>query len=207
MLALACAAIAGLAALALTPRMRRIAEGASPWLGSGLHALIAVMIAGSGSLVSHTWAERVTFLILGVLAGLLVTIDLAVHRLPDRLVVPALAVAVIGLAAAAWEEDAWSSWGRALLGAAAVGCGFLLLALASPTGLGFGDVKLSIVLGTVLGWFGWTTVLTGVFAGFVCGGVVALVGLLAGRARARDHLAFGPWLVLGTVIGIALGAT
>lgn len=206
MLVLAGAAIAGSAALALTPWMRRLAGSDSAWLGSGLHALIAVLIAGAGGVVAQTWSEHITLAVLGVVAGLLVTIDFAVHRLPDPLVLLAAIVAVLGLAAAGLEADAWGSWVRALLAGAAVGAGFLLLALASPSGLGFGDVKLAAVLGLVLGWYGWQAVLTGVLAGFVCGGIVAVIGLIVGRTGARDHLAFGPWLVLGAVLGVAATA-
>ncbi|MPV49347.1 MULTISPECIES: A24 family peptidase [unclassified Pseudactinotalea] len=184
--------------------MRRLADADSPWLGSGLHALVAALLAAAGTLAAGTWSERVTFTGLAVAAGLLVTIDLAVHRLPDRIVLAAAAVAVTGTAAAAWESGSWQPWGRALLAGIVVGAGFLLLALASPTGLGLGDVKLAAVLGTVLGWFGWQAALTGILAGFVCGGVVALIGLALRRTGVRDHLAFGPWLILGSVAGIAL---
>lgn len=206
MLVLAGAAVAGTAALALTPWMRRLADSDSAWLGSGLHALVAVLIAGAGGLVAQTWSEHLTLTALAIVAGLLVTIDFAVHRLPDRLVLLAAILAAGGLAVAALEADAWGSWIRALLAGAAVGGGFLLLALAGPSGMGFGDVKLAAVLGIVLGWYGWATVLTGVLAGFVCGGVVAVIGLILGRTGARDHLAFGPWLVLGAVLGVAAGA-
>ena len=46
----------------------------------------------------------------------------------------------------------------------------------------------------------------GLFATWVIGGVVALVLLVSGRARRGTHLAFGPYMLIGTVIGLLVGA-
>jgi len=44
-----------------------------------------------------------------------------------------------------------------------------VLFLIAPRGFGFGDVKLSLALGAVLGWYGWAIVLIGTFAGVLLG--------------------------------------
>src|SRR6185312_3166583 len=72
-------------------------------------------------------------------------------------------------------------------------------------GLGFGDVKLLGVLGLFLGWLGWGVLVVGVAAGFTLGAVAALAMLASRRAGLRDHLAFGPWLIAGALVGVVAG--
>jgi leader peptidase (prepilin peptidase) / N-methyltransferase len=101
------------------------------------------------------------------------------------------------------------SWG-ALLRALAAGAAAFAVAYAaaavSPEGLGFGDVKLLGLLGLVLGWFGWGVLLAGVFLGLLTGAVVSLVLLVTRRAGWRTALPFGPPLMVGAVLALALGA-
>jgi leader peptidase (prepilin peptidase)/N-methyltransferase len=85
-------------------------------------------------------------------------------------------------------------------------CGFYaLLWLVYPAGMGLGDVKLSGVLGLYLGWLGWGPVLVGAFSAFVLGGLVGIgVILFAGGGR-KSKVPFGPFMLLGTLIGILWG--
>jgi leader peptidase (prepilin peptidase)/N-methyltransferase len=138
----------------------------------------------------------------------LVVIDVERHRLPDRLVVVAAVELAVLLAVAALVRGAWAPYVRAVEAGAVVGAALLLVAVLARGALGLGDVKLGGVLGGCLGWFGWAQVYVGMLAGFVIGAAVAVVLLVAGRATARSHLAFGPVLVLGAMLTIAgdLGA-
>src|SRR5690606_3532664 len=88
----------------------------------------------------------------------------------------------------------------------ACGVAYLLLALLSlargSLALGLGDVKLAALLGMGLGWFSWSTVLVGVYAGFIVGGVVGVV-LLVTREVGRDgDLAYGPPMMVGALLGL-----
>jgi leader peptidase (prepilin peptidase)/N-methyltransferase len=69
---------------------------------------------------------------------------------------------------------------------------------------GFGDVRLSGVLALALGALGPSEVLVGMYAGFILG---AVLGLLLARLRIIDPkgYAFGPYMVVGAVIGAAWG--
>ena len=69
-----------------------------------------------------------------------------------------------------------------------------------------GDVKLAAVLGLYLGWLGWGVLAVGAFAAFLLGGIFAIALLLIGRARRRTAIPFGPWMIAGTWLGIALGS-
>ena len=204
--ALLTALVCGGAAAALGPWMRTIAESESRWLRSGVHVTLAAAGGAGAAVLATTWAELATFAVLAVGCGLLVTIDLAVFRLPDAIVLPLYPVLLAGLATAAALTSDWGAFGRAAAAAAALLAFYFVLALINPSGLGLGDVKLSGVLGAFLGWLGWPAVLAGTLAAFVINAAVALVLLAAGRVGAKSGIAFGPAMVIGAVLGAAYWA-
>lgn len=141
--------------------------------------------------------------LLALLWGLtLVHIDLRVRRLPDRLVLPAYPVTLVGLLACSAITDRWSALAVAAAGAGLAVVVFLLLALLAPStgGLGLGDVKLAGVLAALLGWLDWRAAAIGLGAAFVLGGIVAAALLLTRRADRRSHIAFGPAMVAGAYL-------
>ena len=77
---------------------------------------------------------------------------------------------------------------------------FVVLAALSILGrgaLGGGDVKMMAVVGL---WLGKEVVLA-LTTGFILGGVAAVVLLLLRRAGRKDFFAFGPFLIIGTLLG------
>jgi leader peptidase (prepilin peptidase)/N-methyltransferase len=60
------------------------------------------------------------------------------------------------------------------------------------------------VLGIALGWLGWAELLSGVYAGFLLGGVG---GLLLSALRLVDRRAypFGPFMLVGALLGVLVG--
>ena len=135
-----------------------------------------------------------------VLAG----VDLARHRLPDRVLLPAVVVCAVALLTDAAVTGAWTAVLRAGA-AAAVSYGLATGArLAGPDGLGGGDVKLLGLLGLVLGWAGWGVLMAGVFTGLLIGAGGALLLIAAGRAGWRTRVAFGPPLLVGAYVALWL---
>jgi leader peptidase (prepilin peptidase)/N-methyltransferase len=140
-------------------------------------------------------------LLAGVVLGLLLAdADLRTLRLPDPLV--AALAAVVAVPAVLPGGSA----GRACLAAALTGSGHLALALLPGDGLGLGDVKLAGVLGFLLGWFGWPTLVAGVVLPHLINGPVALWLLLRRRAGRRTALPFGPALLAGAALAITVTA-
>ncbi len=152
--------------------------------------------------------ELAGFLLLfGVLAALTV-IDIECYRLPDRIVLPTLAVSVPLIAVVSVVADDAARIRYALAGAALY-FGFLFVAhLISPRGMGFGDVKLAALMGLYVGWLGSdyveaiALVLWAMLIGFLSGTVLG-VALLVTRRRSRPF-PFGPFLALGTVAAVML---
>ncbi|MGY1809249.1 prepilin peptidase [Blastococcus sp. SYSU D00669] len=156
----------------------------------------AVLLTGARpATAAFAWAAGAGL----VLAGT----DLAAHRLPDVVTLPAYAVCGAALVADAALLGTWPALLRAAVAAAAAFGLAALGAAVSPEGLGFGDVKLLGLLGLLLGWVGWGVLLAGVFAGLLVGAVVSLLLLALRRVGWRTALPFGPPLLVGAVLALA----
>ncbi len=165
----------------------------------------AIVVATTPDMAIAAVLVLVAYLHLAAVSIVLALIDLDVHRLPNVIVLPSYAVgAVLFVVAAVLQGDLIP------LAVAAAGAGILfalyaLAAVAYPGGMGLGDVKLAGVLGLHLGWLGWGTLAVGAFAPFLLGGVFALVLLVLHRVGRRSGIPFGPWMLAGTWVGIAVG--
>jgi leader peptidase (prepilin peptidase)/N-methyltransferase len=150
------------------------------------------------------------FVALVVLGTGLGAIDLACHRLPLILVSPAIGVGAVLLALLAAVTGEWGSFGRALLGAVVLGVVYYLLYLVPGQNLGFGDVRLAVLLGLFLGWLGWAQVIWGILLPWLVNGPVVLALLLTGRVTRKSRLPFGPAMLAGAllavVVPVAVGA-
>jgi leader peptidase (prepilin peptidase) / N-methyltransferase len=145
------------------------------------------------------------FLYLGAVGVALALIDIDVKRLPNAIVLPSYAVAVVLLGGAALADHDLGSFAGALLGMMALFGFYFLLAFIYPAGMGFGDVKLAGVLGLYLGYLGWAEVVTGGFLGFLFGGVVGVALMLTRRAGRKSKIPFGPYMLVGALVAILAG--
>lgn len=133
-----------------------------------------------------------------------VFVDLAVHRLPDRLTLPAAAGTWLLLGVAALDAEP-GHWLRAVIGGAGLALFFASTTLLlGRRGFGLGDAKLALSVGALLGWYGWPVLLLGLLLAFGLSALVSLALLATRRARWSTHLPFGPFLLLGTVGALAL---
>lgn len=129
-------------------------------------------------------------------------IDLDTKLLPKRVVWPAAGMTLLAFVAAAAAGDGWDDLQRALLGAVASTLAVGLIWFVYPRGMGFGDVRLEVLLGLLTGWVSRGTVAAGFMLAFLLGGVLSMV-LLVTRLRGRkDAIPFGPWLALGCVLAV-----
>ncbi|SHH15961.1 prepilin peptidase [Geodermatophilus nigrescens] len=166
---------------------------------AALFLLAALRFGPTAELPAWLW-----FVAAGVLLSV---IDLREQLLPNRVLLPAVAGALVLLTVAAAAGDRWDDLLRAVL-AGAAGYGVLLaLVLISPSGMGMGDVKLAGLLGLLLGWLGWAVVLVGFLLGFLFQAVLGLALMAAGRAGRRTELPFGPALAAGALAAAVLAGT
>ena len=129
-----------------------------------------------------------------VLVAVTVT-DLERRIVPNRIIVPALVVALVVQTAL----DPSIEWIVASLGAGAF---YLVAALVYPAGLGMGDVKLAAFLGAWLG----APVIVALFAGSLLAVVPAVVILaMHGKAGRKVGIPFAPFMAGGAVIALFFG--
>lgn len=129
-------------------------------------------------------------------------IDLRTRLLPTRLVAPfyVVVVALIGVAAAI--DGRTDVLVRAGIGWLVVGGLYFVLWLIYPKGVGYGDVRLSGILGLALGCVGWQAMIVGAWLGFLLGGVSGIALRPFTGLKMNAH---GPAMVVGAVLGLALG--
>lgn len=144
-------------------------------------------------------------LVIGSAGVALTLIDLDHHRLPDAIVLPLYPVTVVGLVLAGLLSGEW------FVIPALIGAGIWLFVVGVPwlvsggRGMGFGDVKLAPVLGATLGWWGVSAAVVGLLLAFTLGALVGLGLMAARRAGRRTAVPFGPFLLVGALLGLLIG--
>jgi len=126
-------AAAGLALLAPTRTLLRRHDADPRWYAATVAAAavaVTAALAAAAAWRAQDAAVLAATLCLAALAAPLATVDLAVARLPDLLVLPGYTATAAALAAASVHSGEWPDLGRAVLAA-----GFAAFALAAVTGL------------------------------------------------------------------------
>lgn len=182
-----------------------VGPGASYGPGSAGPAAATSLVCAALAAATATRPELAVWLLLAPVGVLLAVIDLRVRRLPDPLTLPFAASALALLGVVALLPGHTGSWTNALLGTLVLGAGYFVLFLINPAGMGFGDVKLALGVGAVLGWYGWPTVMLGTFAGFLSGALYGGALVAARRAGRGTAIPFGPFLIAGAFVGLLLG--
>jgi leader peptidase (prepilin peptidase)/N-methyltransferase len=164
---------------------------------AGVFLLVAAAVGASFTLPAFWWMAAV--------AISLALVDLDLKRIPNAILYPGTIVATARLAVGACADGTPRALVRGLIGGTAAFCLFFAIALAARGGFGFGDVKLSFLLGEFLAYRSWETLAVGIFAGFLIGGIVSLLLLAGRRVSRRDALPFGPSMVAGALLALAIG--
>ena len=145
------------------------------------------------------------WLVLVVAGTVLGYIDARTRFLPSVIIWPTYFVVAVGLVAAALATGEWTSLRRAAIAGVIGFAVFYVLWFAFPRGVGFGDVRLSGLLGIALGWLGWGEFVSGLYGGFFLGAIVGIV-LIAARIMTRKQMVpFGPFMLVGALAGVLLG--
>jgi leader peptidase (prepilin peptidase)/N-methyltransferase len=122
-------------------------------------------------------------------------IDLEHRIVPNRIVVPAAAAALVAQEIRAPGVE----WPLAAFGAALF---LFVAAVVHPRGMGMGDVKLALLLGAVLG----RTVTVGLMVGLLAALVPsAVLFATRGLAARKASIPFAPFLAVGAVVALFAG--
>lgn len=173
----------------------------------GLRTKTAVATGVVGTLIGARvgWQPELSFLLyLAPVSVALAVVDWRTRLLPTKVVAPSYFAVGLLAVFSAWTSGDWSALAHAAWGWLVAGGTFFALWFIHPRGMGYGDVRLSGVLGIALGYLGWSELLTGVYAGFLLGGVG---GLLLSTLHIVDRKAypFGPFMLFGALVGLLAG--
>jgi hypothetical protein len=161
---------------------------------AGAATVGALVFLAAGLRVDAGAAELARLMILGTALGAVAAFDLAQHRIPIRIVLPAW-LACAGLLAADGVHPE-----RLLAGLGFVGL-MLGLSLVWSASFGMGDVKLALLLVLGLAGLAAQALLLGLVLAAAFG---ALVIVRQGRSATRQSLPLAPFLSCGAVLAVVL---
>jgi leader peptidase (prepilin peptidase)/N-methyltransferase len=174
---------------------------AAYWCG-----LLAAVSGGLLGWVLGTTAVLVAWLLLAVAGSVLGYIDARTRYLPSAIIWPSYLVIGLALLGAAVVSGEWGSFRRAVLAGVIGFAVFYVLWFVFPRGVGFGDVRLSGLLGLALGWLGWGEFISGLYGGFFLGAIVGIALIVTKVMTRKQMVPFGPFMLIGALAGVVLGA-
>lgn len=146
----------------------------------------------------YGWHQIAAFFVIFCSGLVLLVSDMKYQILPDSMII------VFGLASLVrvWAQPTGDLPVHA---AASVGTGLFFYGIWIITrgrGMGFGDVKLSLVLGLLLGF---PRVVVALYAAFLTGATAGVILILTGKKKLKSKIAFGPFLLLGAAVALVWG--
>jgi len=132
-------------------------------------------------------------------------IDLEHGLILNKVVYPGMVVALLlALLPQPWLTQ-WIVTGiaNAALGGAIGFALFLLIAIISRGGMGWGDVKLAALIGLATGF---PLVFLSIIMGAILGGIMAVALVIAKKRKRRQTIPFGPFLAVAAMITLLWGS-
>jgi leader peptidase (prepilin peptidase) / N-methyltransferase len=170
--------------------------GRVSWAYPAIEVASGALAAGSILAFGPTW-RGLAAAIMALALVPVVVIDLRHQLIPDLIVLPAAALALL-LAALADPDRAWVP----LLGAVGAAAFLFVLWAVYPGGMGLGDVKLALLLGAALG----ASVVPALALAFLAGAGLGAGLLVRFGPRARKMaVPFGPFLAGGAIVALFAG--
>lgn len=136
---------------------------------------------------------------------LLTITDIDTQLIPNRILVRAGVPSVVALCIGGLADAEPGAVLRGLAGAVGYFLFMLVLALIARGALGFGDVKLASLIGAFTAYLGWGELALSAVGSFLIAGIAAIALLVTRRASRTDHIAFGPFMVLASLIAVYAG--
>lgn len=170
-----------------------------------VEALVGALFAGIGLRFGLSWTGvGEAALAVGLVA--LAFIDLDHLLLPRRIVYATLTIVAAVFVAGAATGTQWHRLLVAAISAVVPWALFFAINFVSPRAMGFGDVRLALLIGFGLGWLGAGYAFLGFLVASVLGSVVGVTMIALGKAGRRTPIPFGTFLAAGAVVAALAGA-
>lgn len=148
-------------------------------------------------LLAEPWSLEYGVAVALAFAGWAAVTDAETGLIPDRLVLLAVVPSALVLGREVAVGGGASAAQGAAIGLLAFAGPLLVVHIASPGAMGFGDVKLAAALGAAIGLVDPRSAVLG-----LC--IASAVALTTGVARRRSTVPFGPGLVLGATLSVVV---
>jgi leader peptidase (prepilin peptidase)/N-methyltransferase len=158
-------------------------------------AILFVLIFNQQNIV-----QSVFYLIISCFLIVIFVYDFKHYIIPDQILWPAVAIAIIYNLIPPYN---FLHMFYALL-AVIIASGFFLAIFLISKGkwMGFGDVKLAVLMGFLLGL---PNVLTALFLAFFFGAIIGVILMVLQRKNLKSEIPFGPFLIAGTFVAMLCG--
>ncbi|HEY6622869.1 MAG TPA: A24 family peptidase [Acidimicrobiales bacterium] len=133
------------------------------------------------------------------------TTDLSHGVIPRRLVYPAFGALVCLFVAVATADAEWHRLGSAAVGAAAAFAVVFVIWWLAPRGMGFGDVRLSALIGLATGRLGLMATYVALTSAFVVGLLFGIATAGLPRTGRTVRIPFAPALAAGAIVAVFWG--
>ena len=152
--------------------------------------------------MASTWTY-VLFLILLITFGIpLSIIDVREHRLPNVLTGSLLFSTLCLVTGSDITVHNHHRLIESFVGALSLPAFYILVSLITRGGVGMGDVKLSISVGVISGYFGWSVLWMSTFLAVAAGAIFSILSMIIGKVSAKDAIPFGPFILLGQFLAL-----
>lgn len=150
-------------------------------------------------------AVFVLWLVACVLMAILFVYDKKWMLLPDSINFSLMAVAAVFALVQLYIQDFSLAALLSLVGSIAIMSGiyYALYLYSRGAWIGFGDIKLGLGLGLLLGQ--WELAFLALFLANLIGTLLVLPALITKKLGRRSEISFGPLLIIGTVITVLVG--
>lgn len=142
------------------------------------------------------------FAFIGVVLSI---IDLKTMKLPTKLIYSTWIVSVILLSIASYISKDFESIKWMFIGGFGSMLVYAVIWFIAPRGFGFGDVRLSLLTGSILGWFSIQHAIVGLMLPFVLSCIIMLPLLLVKVVNRKTKIPLGPWIIFGALVSILFG--
>ena len=157
----------------------------------------SALVFALAALTSDEWGPTILGGLFAAIFLALMTTDLERRLIPNRIVYPAILLAM----AVSW---AWPDRGvgQAFAGGGLALAIMLIVYILSLGRFGFGDVKMATLMGFTAGF---PAMIVGLFFTAISAGLVAVLLLLTGVVRRGQYIPYGPFIALGAIISLLWG--
>jgi leader peptidase (prepilin peptidase)/N-methyltransferase len=150
-------------------------------------------------------AQFIIWLIAGIGLAIMFAYDARWFLLPDRINFAVIGLGLISAVLMIIESQNHVGALLNVLGSVTVlsGIYFVLYMISKGRWIGFGDIKLGLGLGLLLG--DWQLAVIGLFFANLIGCLIVIPLMATGKLKRQSHVPFGPLLIAGVIVAKLVG--